>query len=269
MTASSVTDAQDDGTRTNLSQRVGLTDPRSSSNGKKYKKRHGKIPEELRRRNQWVGWRSETRKDKPAKVPVNPKNGCRAKTNDPQTWGSYEDACEAVERLGLDGIGFVLKEGGGLVYVDLDRCRDPDTSKLASWAGEVCGQVNSYTAVSSSGCGLQILAEGVLPIERSGFRHKIDGDSLGRKAGDEGGEKPEIEMYQHTRFVAITGDHLPNSPSRIEPCQRGIDRLVQKYHRDRRKASRRGRPAGKSIRGTSRQDAVSSSAETFNGGSAP
>jgi hypothetical protein len=78
----------------------------------------------LREEVRFVCWdyREAPGRDKPAKVPLNPRTGGEAKVNDAASWGTFFDAYEFY--LGSDsrGIGVVL--GDGLVGIDLDDCID-------------------------------------------------------------------------------------------------------------------------------------------------
>ena len=78
----------------------------------------------LRGRACFVAWREERRGGRLTKVPKCARGG-NASSTDPDTWATAEDAWEAFERDGHDGIGLVLHEGLGLVALDLDGCRDP------------------------------------------------------------------------------------------------------------------------------------------------
>src|SRR5262249_39702668 len=49
-----------------------------------------------------------------------------AKTDDPNTWGRYEDAVATVASGATDGIGFMLK-GSDFGAVDVDHVRDSRT----------------------------------------------------------------------------------------------------------------------------------------------
>ena len=78
------------------------------------------IPAELRERDQWVVWRSETRDGKATKVPYRCDGSGRASTTDPATWGSYEAAVAAAEALAADGVGYVFAPDDPYVGIDLD-----------------------------------------------------------------------------------------------------------------------------------------------------
>src|SRR6516164_1109708 len=87
----------------------------------------------------WVVWRWELRKKKngeqawtkPPYQCCNPK--AAAKSNDPNTWGSYDDAVAAVVAGRADGIGFMLKDSE-VAAADLDHVRDAQTGELIGWA---------------------------------------------------------------------------------------------------------------------------------------
>ncbi len=65
--------------------------------------RRDSIPVELRKRTQWVLWKRERRRAKDGqwkwtKVPYQPEcPRVRAKVDDPATWGTFEQAIDAVE----------------------------------------------------------------------------------------------------------------------------------------------------------------------------
>src|SRR5262245_5658267 len=116
------------------------------------------IPSELKTLPQWVVWKYEDHgKPKRDKVLYNQHTGQRAKSNDPQTLASFAKTMASLQCGGFDGIGFVFADGGYLVGVDLDSCRDPQTGQLEPWAGEIVEQVGSYTEASPSGTGVHII----------------------------------------------------------------------------------------------------------------
>ncbi len=168
------------------------------------------IPTDLTRLRRWVVWRSEQRNGKPTKVPYTPKTGRRASVSDPRTWVSFAQATAAASKY--DGIGYVLTQGDGIVGFDLDDCRDPHTGTITPEAQAIIDEIRSYTEKSPSGTGIRIIAKGALP-------------ALGRKQG-------WVEVYDDRRFVTITGEHIPGTPSTIEERSEAITGLHQRVFGD-------------------------------------
>ena len=142
------------------------------------------IPNELKRRSQWVNWRMEKRAGEPTKIPYTPGTGRRASSTDLTTWGTFEDTLSCLNRY--DGVGFVFCSGDPYVGVDLDGCVDPETGEVALWAAQIIEGLDSYTELSPSGCGVHIIARGKIP-------------RCGRRG--------PVEMYDRDRFFTLTG-HL-------------------------------------------------------------
>jgi putative DNA primase/helicase len=90
------------------------------------------IPEDLKRRPQWVCWRLEEREGKTTKVPYTPGTERRASSTDMMTWRTFEEALGAYEAQEppYDGIGFVFSSGDPFVGIDIDSCRDPETGEV-------------------------------------------------------------------------------------------------------------------------------------------
>jgi putative DNA primase/helicase len=82
------------------------------------------IPEELKAYSQWVCWKSVPNRDgkKPDKVPYNAMTGSKAKSNDSATWASFNDAMQAYNGAGYDGLSFALS-GNQVDVVVNDVCR--------------------------------------------------------------------------------------------------------------------------------------------------
>ena len=157
------------------------------------------IPEELKRHPNWVTWTIEERDGKPTKIPLNPKTGGNAMSNNPLTWATYDQAVrhyQECENDRIHGIGFVPTNG--YVGVDLDHCRDPGTGLIESWAQEIVAELNSYTEITPSGAGVRVWVKGNLP--------------------DRGRKKGNIEMYATGRFFTMTGQHIDGTP--LEICNR-------------------------------------------------
>jgi len=143
------------------------------------------IPNELKRRPQWVAWRLENQNDRLVKVPYSPRTGRLASTTDLLTWGTFDDALAVLDHY--QGLGFVFSSADPYSGIDLDECVEPETVEISQWALEVVRNVGSYTELSPSGTGLHIFVRGQLPSSV---------------------KRPEIEMYSHSRFFTVTGHRL-------------------------------------------------------------
>src|SRR3954454_2132000 len=106
------------------------------------------IPEEFRRRPQWLVWKYETRDDKPTKVPYIAGSVGKASSTDSETWRTFEEAVQALRTGRYDGIGFVFSSGDPYAGIDLDGCRDPDTGELEEWARDIVRDFDGYAEVS-------------------------------------------------------------------------------------------------------------------------
>lgn len=159
------------------------------------------IPQALLHHPQWVCWRYVDRGKgrKPDKQPVNPRTLGNAGVHWPNTWTAFDEAYATYLRhynRNLHGIGFVLTETDPYVALDLDDCIHDD--EIGSRAAQVINEVRSYTEISPSGRGLRI------PVACPGFQDNA------RRGG--------IEVYSHSRYVTVTGQHVAGTPVTICPA---------------------------------------------------
>ena len=167
-----------------------------------------KASDRMKEALRWVNWHFEERDERSTKVPLNARTGQRASSTDPETWSTFEMACQTHKACGNGvGVGFVL--GGGFVGIDLDKCRDPQTGIVESWAMGIVSEIGSYCEISPSGTGLHIIAMGKLPPGR-------------RRSG-------RIEAYDKDRFFCVTGDHLPGSPEYLLTGGGALAQFHEKY----------------------------------------
>jgi putative DNA primase/helicase len=68
------------------------------------------VPGELLALPQWVAVKYAVRDGKPTKLPVNPKTGRLAETDNPATWNEHPAALRAVARFHLNGVGFCFTD---------------------------------------------------------------------------------------------------------------------------------------------------------------
>jgi primase-polymerase (primpol)-like protein len=152
--------------------------------------------EDLKKQQQFINHKN--------KVPYQPliDKHLQASTTNPNHWSTFDVAEEAFLFGVYDGVGFVFKKGGGIIGIDLDGCRNPDTGDIAPWAKKIIDQFNSYTEVSPSGTGIHIFVKGKLPTEVSGWKKHFDHPEFVPS------KKPAIEIYQHSRYFTFTGQEI-------------------------------------------------------------
>lgn len=187
-------------------------DEKLMSNQRQHTINYDAIPAELKGINQWVAWKLiiENKDSKPKKVPFNPKTDKPAQTNNPQTWGAYQEAMNYTQRNNDAGMGFVFKIDTGIVGVDIDNCVN-ENGELSSTAEEIIKVLNSYTEFSPSGKGVHILLKGNLP----------DG---ARKKSEFG-----LEMYNTKRYFTVTGNHFNGTPIIVEERQEQLNQVYYRY----------------------------------------
>jgi putative DNA primase/helicase len=144
------------------------------------------IPDELRRRPQWLVWKLEERDGKPTKVPYIAGGVGKASSTDSETWRSFDEAVAALKTGRYDGIGFVFCTGEPYAGVDLDDCRNPETGELEEWAARIVQDFAGYTEVSPSGMGVHIIVRGKAPNKKRG----------------------KVEAYSSERYFTMTGQVL-------------------------------------------------------------
>ncbi|CAB4163574.1 AAA domain containing protein [uncultured Caudovirales phage] len=181
------------------------------------------IPDELKAQKRWAPWRAvlNEKKGKFDKIPHNPNRPeYGISTNNPEKWGSYDTALKAYQantKL-FAGVGYVMTNPHGVVGIDLDKCVVNGT--VAPWAQEIVEKLDSYTEISPSGTGLRILAAGEIPEDWN--NHDIG-----------------IEIYagNEARFLTVTGEHVPGTPTDIRvPSADVFADLAKRFAKERKKA---------------------------------
>lgn len=163
------------------------------------------FPETLTRLKQWVVCREAV------KIPIDCHTLAPAKSNNPGTWGSYQEALECVQRGDADYLGFVFNNND-IVGIDIDKGfeeNDIFPTKETLDILEHCQ--HSYIEKSKSGRGYHIFLRGNLPFSGKNNRQGI-------------------EIYQESRFFIMTGDvFLFDKLDEYHANQDSIDYIVTKY----------------------------------------
>lgn len=158
------------------------------------------IPPSLTTLPNWVVWKKEKRGGKETKVPYDAQTLAFAKSNDPNTWASFETAAEVAEPLfgsAYDGVGFMLH---GTPFIGLDFDGVLSEGKPEPYVVEILRLLgNPYTEITPSGNGLRAFVE--CPSLPKGNR-KFSNNQHGKYgaeiySGNEGG-----------RYLTVTGDRF-------------------------------------------------------------
>jgi hypothetical protein len=180
----------------------------------------------LREQNVWVCWRWFWNGRKWTKPPRRVDNPDRnAASNDPATWGSYEQAVKQVREGKADGIGVAIM-GRDLGGIDLDHCRDPETGTSARWAEKLLERFpNAYREATVSGKGLRILGTSTLQSFAPKFRMPEKGNGAA------------IELFSNSNhYLTVSCNEIGNC-TELPPIGDDMARLAEALGRREQKAS--------------------------------
>lgn len=162
---------------------------------------------------QWICWSKETRDGRETKVPKSPLYDGNASCTNPKTWGTYEQAVDAVSAYGYTGIGIILTNG--ISGIDIDGNRKSGEQNPS--AEDVLDLFkDTYIERSPSKTGYHILFycdESKLPLRKTEDGKPVIGKD-GLKTLDgyyKKNSKKELEIYLSSitnRFFTFTGDTI-------------------------------------------------------------
>lgn len=186
----------------------------------------GDLPDSFRQWpafDQWIVWKRELRKGatKPTKPPYstlssNPDKPYRASTTNPKTWCSFERAYASIDRLRMDGIGFVFAKGDRMVGIDLDHVINLETGEITELAQQVLKRfAHTFIEISPSGDGFHIWCRGNWPIDA----HKVP-DEI---------KWMEVYDYKSPRYFTVTGCRYGESLE-ISECQDDLNWLAETFY---------------------------------------
>lgn len=165
------------------------------------------IPEELKKYANWVCWKYVKIGERKTKIPITPMTGKRAMSNNPSTWGTYEEALEMSRYY--SGLGFVFSKDDPFIGIDIDHCIDVNGT-IEEYAASLLEKCGSYAELSPSGTGIHIIGKASMLEGMGGRRTTL------------------IEMYDKNRFFTITGKQLGeyNEVADIQPM---VNAICEKY----------------------------------------
>lgn len=172
------------------------------------------IPDSLKSDRKWVCCRSTSklplRSDMVLTASLAPygyvsyEDMC-ASVQDPETWGTFDDALYNVKKNICSHVGYVF-DGNGVIGVDLDHCFERGVLNEKSM--EIINRFKSYTEISKSGEGIHILVKGKLPFTGSNNRNGV-------------------EVYSTKRFFILTGRSV--GYDEVIENQEAIDWLIKEH----------------------------------------
>jgi putative DNA primase/helicase len=181
------------------------------------------VPVALRSLDQWLVTKLEmnAKRDKYTKPPYSVKTNRKTDKTDPTLWVSFDTAREALEWGEYDVLGIAVQKHNGIVVIDLDHCRDPETGALAPWAMRIMRLFpHSYMEASISGTGVHIFVLGAIP------------PGIGKKTSivDEGTNPgAAIEWNDDSWWYTISGHLIDDGHSELGDGQAGIDQVAAEF----------------------------------------
>ena len=161
------------------------------------------IPAELMALPQWICWRAVPKNNDPTKMdkqPINPHTGQLAKTNDPTTWGTFNEAVAGISQYGLTGLGLVFSASDGLTGFDFDDCID-NQGDIHPEVAAILKRLGSYAEISPSGKGIKVWVKAKFALDRG---HTVKKDAY------------EIEVYKDKRYFTVTAEVIPPYTNLVE-----------------------------------------------------
>ncbi len=194
-------------------------------------------PDELETRRQWMGVRWGTKlpfaywADTDAPAECN-SDDCPAERADDQ-----ECDCDARFKWGYSGFyrtgsgveqqipglskhkAFIFEKGDGLLLIDGDDVRCPDTGEVHPAFKTLLAQLGlTWCEVSKSGSGIHAVYRGDLP-ENSKTQPVLDLDDDPWRSNE---EIPQIEIYETKHVGVLTGEHIEGTPESVTPVNSDV-----------------------------------------------
>ena len=163
--------------------------------------RYRRLPPCLKSQRIWYPSKFTIRPDgSPGKPPCDRQGNFAKHWQYKSNWMSFDEAVG----LNMDGVGIMLHKELGLTGIDFDHCVEEGVI-IDPWVAQKVKELNSYTEYSVSGTGIHVLIWGRLPWKKCG--------------GD------KIEMYDRSRFLVMTGNLVPGTPTEIRNAQDTINAI--------------------------------------------
>lgn len=172
-----------------------------------------RIPQALKDLDRFVNWRAVEDEDtgKIKKPPIHPITGHPMDATNPINWLPFDEAIALYRDASnyLAGIGFELIKDDPFTGIDFDNCLDENGIITNPAVTNILKHFDGYKEISPSKTGIRLIVRGKLP-----------GPAL---------KEDWIELYDHNRYVTLTGDELPGSNPDLPDQQTALTEFYEGY----------------------------------------
>lgn len=171
----------------------------------------------------------------PRSPPANPSYRDKyVSAHDPEVWFDLETIEQWCEHLPSHTPATVTTEiptdtdketVDQLVLLDFDDVRNDDTGEIHGDVFEFIESNNLHAAISYSGTGVHAYARASIPVD-------IKPSCTIELSGWEHTDNPELELYAANRPIALTGEHIKQTPVEVTRCDDVVVDLLEEYSSD-------------------------------------
>lgn len=166
-------------------------------------------------RDRWFNWKLTDGRKIPRAPYEHPDHHDKfVSWKDQGVWTSFEKANEWADMLSGYGVASCIQnfEDNDLeriILFDFDDCRDPETGAIHPQAWKFITKYDLPAFLSTSGTGLHAFGWASIP---EGIKPSFELELPDWRYADEAGGEPVLEVYGSGRFVALTGEHIDETP---------------------------------------------------------
>lgn len=184
-------------------------------------------PPYLLDKDRWFVWKYDNGRKIPRAPWANNGKDFYVSWKDESMWTNFETITEWVETgLSYHPATCIPEhdpEEKRLVLFDFDDCRNPETKEIHPEAWEFIQSHNLHAAISTSGTGLHGYGITTVPEGRK--------PSFEIPMSDWEHGNAELEVYANARFVAVTGNHIEQTPLELPDVSDVFAEMADEYGR--------------------------------------